>query len=58
VQQDELNAVKQLKGQSSAPDVVDVGGSFAATGKQAMPPGTSVQVGLPAAPVLVATREQ
>ena len=24
--QDELNAVKQLKGQSSAPDVVDVGG--------------------------------
>src|ERR1700722_19036165 len=31
--QDELNAVKQLKGQSSAPDVVDVGGSFAATGK-------------------------
>src|SRR5580704_4109725 len=32
--QDELNAVKQLKGQSSAPDVVDVGGSFAATGKQ------------------------
>jgi putative spermidine/putrescine transport system substrate-binding protein len=33
--QDELNAVKQLKGQSTAPDVVDVGGSFAATGKQA-----------------------
>jgi putative spermidine/putrescine transport system substrate-binding protein len=32
--QDELNAVKQLKGQSSAPDVVDVGGSFAATGAQ------------------------
>jgi putative spermidine/putrescine transport system substrate-binding protein len=32
--QDELNAVKQLKGQSSAPDVVDVGGSFAATGQQ------------------------
>jgi len=31
--QDELNAVKQLKGQGSAPDVVDVGGSFAATGK-------------------------
>src|ERR1700722_4627847 len=31
--QDELNAVKQLKGQSSAPDVVDVGGSFAATGQ-------------------------
>jgi putative spermidine/putrescine transport system substrate-binding protein len=33
--QDELNAVKQLKGQSSAPDVVDVGNSFAITGKQA-----------------------
>ena len=32
--QDELNAVKQLKGQSSAPDVVDVGSSFAVTGKQ------------------------
>ena len=32
--QDELNAVKQLKGQSSAPDVVDVGNSFAITGKQ------------------------
>jgi putative spermidine/putrescine transport system substrate-binding protein len=31
--QDELNAIKQLKGQSSAPDVVDVGGSFAATGE-------------------------
>jgi putative spermidine/putrescine transport system substrate-binding protein len=31
--QDELNAIKQLKGQSSAPDVVDVGGSFAVTGK-------------------------
>ena len=31
--QDELNAVKQLKGQSSAPDVVDVGNSFAITGK-------------------------
>jgi putative spermidine/putrescine transport system substrate-binding protein len=31
--QDELNAIKQLKGQSSAPDVVDVGGSFAATGQ-------------------------
>jgi putative spermidine/putrescine transport system substrate-binding protein len=30
--QDELNAIKQLKGQSTAPDVVDVGGSFAATG--------------------------
>ena len=33
--QDELNAVKQLKGQSSAPDVVDVGNSFAITGKAA-----------------------
>jgi len=33
--QDELNAVKQLKGQSSAPDVVDVGNSFAITGQQA-----------------------
>ena len=32
--QDELNSVKQLKGQGSAPDVVDVGGSFAATGQQ------------------------
>jgi putative spermidine/putrescine transport system substrate-binding protein len=32
--QDELNAVKQLKGQSSAPDVVDLGGSFAVTGQQ------------------------
>jgi putative spermidine/putrescine transport system substrate-binding protein len=31
--QDELNAVKQLKGQSTAPDVVDVGGPFAETGK-------------------------
>jgi putative spermidine/putrescine transport system substrate-binding protein len=31
--QDELNAIKQLKGQSSAPDVVDVGNSFALTGK-------------------------
>ena len=30
--QDELNAIKQLKGQSTAPDVVDVGGSFAITG--------------------------
>jgi putative spermidine/putrescine transport system substrate-binding protein len=30
--QDELNAIKQLKGQSTAPDVVDVGGSFAVTG--------------------------
>jgi putative spermidine/putrescine transport system substrate-binding protein len=28
----ELQAVKQLKGQSTAPDVVDVGGSFAAQG--------------------------
>jgi putative spermidine/putrescine transport system substrate-binding protein len=33
--QDELNAIKQLKGQSSAPDVVDVGGSFTTTGQQA-----------------------
>jgi putative spermidine/putrescine transport system substrate-binding protein len=33
--QDELNAIKQLKGQSSAPDVVDVGYSFAVTGKTA-----------------------
>jgi putative spermidine/putrescine transport system substrate-binding protein len=32
--QDELNAIKQLKGQSSAPDVVDLGGSFAVTGQQ------------------------
>ncbi|HEY0935557.1 MAG TPA: ABC transporter substrate-binding protein [Trebonia sp.] len=31
--QDELNAIKQLKGQSTAPDVVDVGGSFAITGQ-------------------------
>jgi putative spermidine/putrescine transport system substrate-binding protein len=30
----ELQAVQQLKGQSSAPDVVDVGGSFAAEGEQ------------------------
>jgi putative spermidine/putrescine transport system substrate-binding protein len=30
----ELQAVTQLKGQSSAPDVVDVGGSFAAEGEQ------------------------
>jgi putative spermidine/putrescine transport system substrate-binding protein len=29
--QDELNAVKQLKGQSRAPDVLDVGSSFALT---------------------------
>ena len=33
--QDELNAIKQLKGQSSAPDVVDVGSSFAVTGETA-----------------------
>ncbi|HEY3882918.1 MAG TPA: ABC transporter substrate-binding protein [Trebonia sp.] len=33
--QDELNAIKQLKGQSTAPDVVDVGGSFADTGDTA-----------------------
>ena len=32
--QNELTAIKQLKGQSSAPDVVDVGGSFAVTGQQ------------------------
>jgi putative spermidine/putrescine transport system substrate-binding protein len=31
--QDELNAIKQLKGQGTAPDVVDVGGSFAITGQ-------------------------
>ncbi len=31
--QDELNAIAQLKGQSRAPDVVDVGGSFAVTGE-------------------------
>jgi len=30
--QDELNAIAQLKGQSRAPDVVDVGGAFAVTG--------------------------
>ena len=30
----ELQAVTQLKGQSTAPDVVDVGGSFAAEGEQ------------------------
>jgi putative spermidine/putrescine transport system substrate-binding protein len=30
----ELQAVQQLKGQSTAPDVVDVGGSFAAEGQQ------------------------
>ena len=33
--QDELNAVKQLKGQSSAPDVVDVDSSSAAAGEAA-----------------------
>jgi putative spermidine/putrescine transport system substrate-binding protein len=33
--QDELNAVKQLKGQSSAPDVVDVNSSSAAAGEHA-----------------------
>jgi putative spermidine/putrescine transport system substrate-binding protein len=32
--QNELTAIKQLKGQSTAPDVVDVGGSFAITGQQ------------------------
>jgi putative spermidine/putrescine transport system substrate-binding protein len=32
--QDELNAIKQLKGQSTAPDVIDVGGSFTATAEQ------------------------
>jgi putative spermidine/putrescine transport system substrate-binding protein len=32
--QDELNAINQLKGQSRAPDVVDVGPSFAVTGEQ------------------------
>ena len=31
--QNELTAIKQLKGQSTAPDVVDVGGSFAVTGQ-------------------------
>jgi putative spermidine/putrescine transport system substrate-binding protein len=30
--QDEVNAIKQLKGQSRAPDVVDVGGAFADSG--------------------------
>jgi putative spermidine/putrescine transport system substrate-binding protein len=30
--QDEINAINQLKGQSRAPDVVDVGGSFAISG--------------------------
>ncbi len=33
--QDELNAINQLKGQSRAPDVVDVGGAFAVKGEQA-----------------------
>ncbi len=37
--QDEINAVKQLKGQSRAPDVVDVGTSFAVKGDQAGHPG-------------------
>lgn len=32
--QDELNAVKQLKGQSRAPDVLDLGQSFAVTAQQ------------------------
>jgi putative spermidine/putrescine transport system substrate-binding protein len=32
--QNELTAIKQLKGQGSAPDVVDVGGSYAITGQQ------------------------
>jgi len=32
--QDELNAINQLKGQSRAPDVVDVGGAFAVKGQQ------------------------
>jgi putative spermidine/putrescine transport system substrate-binding protein len=32
--QDELNAIKQLKGQGSAPDVVDVVGTFAVAGQQ------------------------
>jgi putative spermidine/putrescine transport system substrate-binding protein len=31
--QNELTAIKQLKGQGTAPDVVDVGGSFAVTGQ-------------------------
>jgi putative spermidine/putrescine transport system substrate-binding protein len=31
--QDELNSIAQLKGQSRAPDVVDVGGAFAVTGE-------------------------
>ncbi len=32
--QDEINAVKQLKGQSRAPDVLDLGQSFAVTAQQ------------------------
>jgi putative spermidine/putrescine transport system substrate-binding protein len=32
--QDELNAINQLKGQSRAPDVVDIGTAFAITGDQ------------------------
>jgi len=32
--QDELNAVNQLKGQSRAPDVLDVGTAFAVKGQQ------------------------
>ena len=42
--QDELNAVNQLKGQSRAPDVLDVGTAFAVKGDQARRPG-SVQGG-------------
>jgi putative spermidine/putrescine transport system substrate-binding protein len=33
--QDELNAINQLKGQSRAPDVVDIGTAFAIKGEQA-----------------------
>ncbi len=33
--QDEINAVKQLKGQSRAPDVLDMGRSFGVTAQQA-----------------------
>ena len=33
--QDELNAINQLKGQSRAPDVVDIGTAFAVKGNQA-----------------------
>jgi len=32
--QDEINAINTLKGRSSAPDVVDVGGSFAVSGQK------------------------